>query len=94
MRTRLKDGMQQPKVFSDVTVHYDLTRRRQVNSAITEPTSHIEALEEPRKKDAMDQEFTALLKNKTRHLVPPDRGRNIINCKWVFKLKKKGKWND
>ncbi|KAJ0971875.1 hypothetical protein J5N97_019834 [Dioscorea zingiberensis] len=36
----------------------------------------------------MDEEFTALLKNKTWHLVPPRRGLNVIDCKWVFKLKK------
>ena len=37
----------------------------------------------------MDAEFDALLKNKTWHLVPPAKGRNIIDCKWVYKVKKK-----
>jgi histone deacetylase 1/2 len=29
------------------------------------------------------------LKNKTWHLVPPPKGKNIIGCKWVYKIKKK-----
>lgn len=37
----------------------------------------------------MDSEYKALLKNKTWHLVPPSHGRNLIDCKWVFKLKQK-----
>jgi hypothetical protein len=37
----------------------------------------------------MDNEFDALLKNETWHLVPPKAGTNIINCKWVYKIKRK-----
>lgn len=37
----------------------------------------------------MADEFQALLKNKTWHLIPPRLGLNIIDCKWVFKLKQK-----
>jgi hypothetical protein len=37
----------------------------------------------------MDDEFQALLKNKTWHLIPPHPGFNIIDSKWVFKLKHK-----
>jgi hypothetical protein len=38
-------------------------------------------------KNAMDVEYSALMKNKTWHLVPPRRGTNIIDCKWVYKIK-------
>ena len=31
----------------------------------------------------------ALLKNKTWHLVPPRQGKNLIDFKWVFRIKKK-----
>jgi histone deacetylase 1/2 len=48
-----------------------------------------EALFDKNWKQAMDLEFAALLKNKTWHLVPSPKGKNIINCKWVFKLKRK-----
>ena len=34
-------------------------------------------------------EYTALKKNKTWHLVPPRQGKNLIDCKWVFRVKRK-----
>jgi hypothetical protein len=37
----------------------------------------------------MHDEYAALLRNKTWHLVPPQPGRNIIDCKWVYKVKHK-----
>lgn len=37
----------------------------------------------------MDEEFDDLHQNKTWHLVPLRRGINIIDFKWVYKLKKK-----
>ncbi len=37
----------------------------------------------------MDKEFTALMHNKTWHLVPHIQGKNIIDCKWVYKIKRK-----
>jgi hypothetical protein len=37
----------------------------------------------------MDSKFSALVRNKTWHLVPPAPARNLIDCKWVFKIKRK-----
>jgi histone deacetylase 1/2 len=37
----------------------------------------------------MDIEYNGLMQNKTWHLVPPVKGRNIIDSKWVFKVKRK-----
>jgi hypothetical protein len=37
----------------------------------------------------MDSEYSALMKNKTWHLVPPQQGGNIIDCKWIYKIKRK-----
>jgi histone deacetylase 1/2 len=31
----------------------------------------------------------ALMKNGTWHLVPAQKGKNVISCKWVYKVKKK-----
>jgi hypothetical protein len=44
---------------------------------------------DPNWKQAMESEFLALMRNNTWHLVPPVSGRNLIDCKWVFKLKRK-----
>jgi hypothetical protein len=44
-------------------------------------------------KNAMDAEFQALLKNDTWHLVLSKPGANIIDCKWVYKVKRKSDGN-
>jgi histone deacetylase 1/2 len=36
----------------------------------------------------MEAEFTTLQRNQTWRLVPPWSGINIIDCKWVFKIKR------
>lgn len=40
-------------------------------------------------KKAMCEEYQALQRNKTWHLVPPHHGKNLIDCKWVFRIKRK-----
>jgi histone deacetylase 1/2 len=37
----------------------------------------------------MENEISALQKNKTWHLVHPKYGDNLIDCKWVYKIKRK-----
>jgi hypothetical protein len=37
----------------------------------------------------MNEEYNALMKNHTWRLVPPQPGRNLIECKWVYKIKHK-----
>jgi hypothetical protein len=37
----------------------------------------------------MDLEYSALMNNKIWHLVPYEKGENIIDCKWVYKIKRK-----
>ena len=36
----------------------------------------------------MNAEFDALLKNQTWALVPPHITRNVIGCKWIFRVKR------
>ena len=57
--------------------------------ATDEPHDLEEALANDHWKRAMDEEYLALIKNQTWHLVPPERGRNVIDYKWVYKVKRK-----
>jgi hypothetical protein len=70
-RTRLQNGIQKTKVYTDGTVWYGCFA-----SVITEPRSISEALSNCHWKNAMDSEYHDLQKNKTWHLVPPQQGRN------------------
>jgi len=47
------------------------------------------ALADPRWATAMNAEHQALMKNKTWRLMPPPKGKNIIGCKWVYKIKRR-----
>ena len=40
-------------------------------------------------KDATESEYNSLLKNKTWELVNLPEGRNVVGCKWLFKIKRK-----
>ena len=57
-------------------------------TATGEPSSLNEALEDTRWWQAMQDEYNALMENKTWHLVPPSSTRNLIDCKWVYRVKK------
>ncbi|WVZ96725.1 hypothetical protein U9M48_042326 [Paspalum notatum var. saurae] len=81
--TRLQSGIRKPKVYSDGTIKYGCF------TSSGEPQNFEEAVHDQNWKAAMDSEFLALMKNKTWHLVPPQKGTNIIDCKWVYKVKRK-----
>jgi hypothetical protein len=82
-RTRLQGGIRKPKEFTDGTVRYG-------NVAFSsEPLNLHEALTVPHWKMAMNDEYNALMRNKTWHLVPAQPSRNVIDCKWVLKVKHK-----
>jgi hypothetical protein len=68
-------------------VYCDSTVRYAFSTTSGEPHSLQEALSTPSWKAAMNDEYTALMRNKTWHLVPPQAGWNVIVCKWVFKVK-------
>jgi hypothetical protein len=57
--------------------------------ATGEPESLSEAMHDPNWKQAMEEEFSALMKNGTWHLIPASQASNIIDCKWVYKVKRK-----
>lgn len=74
-----------PKQFNDGTVRWCMSST--VNA--DENPSVGEAFGNPNWKGAMDVEYNALQHNKTWHLVPRPKGKNIIGCKWVYKIKRK-----
>lgn len=83
--TRLQQGISKPKVYTDGTMRWGGLAATSRN----EPTSVDEALKSKHWIDAMNNEYAALLRNKTWHLVPPPKNKNIIDCKWVYKIKRK-----
>lgn len=81
--TRSQHGILQPKQYHDGTVRWCMT----AEAHSEEPTSVEAALADHNWVSAMDAEHQALIQNRTWHLVPKPRGKNIIGCKWVYKIK-------
>jgi hypothetical protein len=75
--TRLQHDISKPKIYSDGTVRWCMLG----TTAAGEPSSVAEALNDERWVSVMNNEHTTLLKNRTWHLVPPPKGKNIIGCK-------------
>ena len=74
------------KVYTDSTIWYG---KYGFLTSTGEPQNLEEALADKNWKTAMVIEYMALMKNNTWHLVPPQERRNIIDCKWVYKIKRK-----
>ena len=77
MVTRSKHGIHKPKVFRVFSDH-----------TYQEPPIYGVAAKYPQWVDAMDSEFQSIKKQQTWYLVPTPLDKNIITCKWVFKLKR------
>ncbi|KAK1616455.1 hypothetical protein QYE76_021972 [Lolium multiflorum] len=82
VRTRLQKGIRQPKKYTDGTVRYALL------TSTGEPTKLTEAMYDPNWRSATQDEYDALIANNTCHLVPPSKHHNVIDCKWVYRIKK------
>ena len=83
--TRLQHGIRKPKQRTDGTVRWGL--QSSVDTA--EPASVKVALADDRWVAAMNSEYTALMNNRTWHLVPAPHGKNIIGSKWVYNVKRR-----
>jgi hypothetical protein len=86
IRTRLHIGIKNPKNYTDGIILYDLL------SSTGEPYTLREALVDENWRKAMEEEYTALMENKTWHLVPLSRNKNLTDCKWVYRIKRKSRW--
>jgi hypothetical protein len=80
MNTHGKSGIFKPKKLFSIT-KYPLPPS-------IEPTCVSQALRHNEWKQAMSDEFTALMDNGTWSLVPPQSHFNVIGNKWVFRLKR------
>jgi hypothetical protein len=83
IRTRLQKGIRNPKKYTDGTIRYGML------SSTGEPFTLMEALDDENWHKAMSEEYQALMENKTWHLVPPSSNKNLIDCKWVYRIKRK-----
>jgi hypothetical protein len=81
--TRAQHGISEATIYTDCTTRYAFT------FMTGEPETLEEAFEDDNWRQAMDNEIQALHKNKTWYLVPPLGKVNVIDYKWVYKVKKK-----
>ena len=64
----------------------------EVERGVKEPRSIQEALNSPEKnhwKQALNEEYDSLMKNRAWDLVQLPKDRNTVGCRWVFKVKYK-----
>jgi hypothetical protein len=80
--THLHARIQKLKVYTDGTIRYGML-------TMGIPYNLQEALSNDDWKSALDAKYSALLRNQTWHLIPPESGRNLIDCKWIYKVKHK-----
>uniref|UniRef100_A0A2N9J617 Integrase catalytic domain-containing protein n=1 Tax=Fagus sylvatica TaxID=28930 RepID=A0A2N9J617_FAGSY len=77
MQTRSKSGIFKPKLGYAAHIDYKTT----------EPPSYKIAAQHPQWCTAMQEEFAALQQQGTWSLVLPPPHKNVVGCKWVYKLK-------
>jgi histone deacetylase 1/2 len=75
--THASKGIRKLKSYTDDTVRWGLS------AMSAEPAN----LQDSHWKEAMDEEYSALMKNKTWRLVPSPQGKNIIDCRCINKIK-------
>lgn len=51
------------------------------------PTCYSKAIAYPKCKNAMAEEYNSLVANHIWDRVAPDPNKNLVGCKWVFKVK-------
>ncbi|XP_050938642.1 uncharacterized mitochondrial protein AtMg00820-like [Cucumis melo] len=79
MTNQAKAGIFKPKTLLSTSL---------IDWSLTKPTRVKDALTTPSWKQATDEEYIALVKNQTWHLVPPSSDLNVIGSKWIFRIKR------
>jgi histone deacetylase 1/2 len=75
MVTRAKQGTVVPKR------HFNLSATTPISPI---PRTYRHALKDPNWRNAMIDEYNALMKNNTWCLVPKPAGVNVVSGKWIF----------
>ncbi|KAI5336426.1 hypothetical protein L3X38_015693 [Prunus dulcis] len=82
MVTRAKAGIHKPNP------RYAMTATTHPILSSIEPTCVSQAVKDPLWRQAMSNEFNALIRNGTWELIPSLPSQNLIGCKWVFRIKR------
>jgi histone deacetylase 1/2 len=83
MQTRSKSGITKQKAFLA-----SIQDSSMVDMSLTEPATYKSAIKAPVWLQAMQDEITALHTQGTWSLVPLPAKRNLVGCKWIFKIKR------
>ena len=81
MQTRAKNNIHKP--LQKLNLHTTLSPHSDL-----EPTTSSQALKDPKWRQAMSDEFNALIRNGTWQLIPASSCQNIVGCKWIFRTKR------
>lgn len=84
IRTRSKFGISKPKAFT-ATKHP--IPQHLIKDYV--PTTYLQASKHAHWRQAMQEEYNALLNIGTWFLVPSSPFQNLLGCKWVFRIKRK-----
>jgi hypothetical protein len=80
MQTRAKNNIHKPinklNLSTMLSTSFDL-----------ESTTSAQALKNPKWRQAMSEEFNALIRNGTWKLIPSASCQNVVGCKWIFRTK-------
>lgn len=89
MLTGSKTNSLKPKHLDDDFIRYPIPKALVATTRppLLEPTCYSEASKYPEWRQAMNEEFDALIRNPWT-LVPPKPGVNLIGCKWVYRIKR------
>jgi hypothetical protein len=83
MQTRSKSGITKQKAFLA-----SIQDSSMVDMSLTEPATYKSAIKAPVWLQAMQDEITALHTQGTWSLVSLPAKRNLVGCKWIFKIKR------
>jgi hypothetical protein len=91
MRTRAQNNIVQQWQLTNGTIRYPMpcVLLSETTLALVDPTCFLNVVTITEWRNAMQVEFNTLLQNHSWSLGPPMAAKNVVDYKWVFKLKRK-----